>query len=440
MVFLVLNLTILGAAPRRGHDFKFPTEFLWGAATAAHQVEGNNINNDWYEWEQQGRSAEPSGIAADFYHRYEGDFDLAKSLAHNAFRMSIEWSRIEPENGKFSNTELLHYRDVLTAARARGLKTFVTLHHFTNPLWASRQGGWSNSEMPLWFGDYVNFIVPNLSDLVDFWITINEPNVSILTSYVVGLTPPGIQDMKKAAIALSNYLKAHARAYHAIHGFSPDAKVGFAHHMRIFTPERWWHPGDILVAHFVENFWNHQILRAMKSGHIRLSIPFVINYDEHWPELAGTLDFLGVNYYTRDYMKLDLSVKEKFVVVPHTDVPLNDLGWELYPKGLYRSLLLAGSYGVPIYITENGLADASDSQRKNFLCTHLRQLSYAMEDGVDVRGYLHWALIDNFEWVSGYKPRFGLIAIDYKTQERHIRSSARVYQDVISSGKLTACN
>lgn len=436
---LLLLFSTMGMAPRQVKSLGFPKDFLWGGATSSHQVEGGNTNNDWYEWELKGLTKDLSGAAADHYNRYEEDFDLAKSLQHNSYRMSLEWSRIEPRQGEFNEAEVAHYRRYLEAARKRGLKTMVTLHHFTTPIWASRQGGFENPNMPAWFAQYTAFIVPKIGDLVDYWLTVNEPNVTALTGYVVGLTPPGIQDTSKAAVVLAGFLKSHAKAYQIIHTFYPQAQVSFAHHMRVFDPARWWHPGDRLLAGWVSNYWNNQLLESIKRGHIHLSIPFVISYDEPWPELEGTLDYVGINYYTRDMIKLALDKPEKFELLVKEGSARNDMDWEIYPKGLYRSIMTAASFGWPVIITENGLADSSDKQRKKFLCDHLQAMHDAIDDGADVRGYIHWALIDNWEWIFGFAPRFGLIEVDYKTQKRTVRPAADLFTEVIKHNSLAAC-
>lgn len=438
-VFALAISLFAGAAPRRQKLITFPADFKWGAASSAQQFEGNNNANDYHQWEVKGLIQQPAGIADDFYHRYDSDFALAQSLSHNAFRLSIEWSRIEPVQGQFSAVELEHYRKVLESARAHGLQTFVTLHHFTNPVWAANQGGWSNASMVQWFAEYVAYVVPKLGDLADYWLTINEPNVNVLTSYVAGVTPPGKQDINLAATALANFLKAHAAAYHIIHKSFPRARVGFAHHMRVFEGYAWWNPLDALLADFIDKFWNHQLLDAIKSGRIHLYIPFVISHDENWPELKDTLDFIGVNYYTRDQIQFDLNSPEKFNILVKAGAPVSDMGWEIYPHGIYLSVMTAASYGWPVIITENGLADAADKQRAKFMCDHLTELGNAMEDGADVRGYLAWALLDNWEWINGFGPRFGLVEVDYATLNRYVRPSAQVYTQIIQSGSLAAC-
>lgn len=409
----------------------FPAEFLWGAATAAHQVEGGNTKNDWAEWERSGKVPFPSGNADEAYERYDEDFALAQSMAHNATRLSVEWSRIEPRAGEWDEAEVEHYRQVLQSAKRHGLKVFLTLHHFTSPQWIADQGGWESEQTVVAFDRFTGKIVQALGEYVDYWITINEPNVYALTGYVAGVTPPGKKNITLAGKVLANFLKAHARAYHRIHRVYPQAKVSFSHHMRVFEPASAWNPIDHLVACEIHSFWNLQILDSIQEGRIKLGIPFLFNVDEAFPELKGTLDYIGVNYYTRDLVTLDLSSANKIKIVPKSGVETNDLGWEIYPQGIRRVLKSLKKYQLPVIVTENGLADAADSRRKAFLCSHLQEMQKAMHDGLDVRGYLHWSLIDNFEWVSGFEPRFGLVAVDYATQRRTIRPSGLLYQDII---------
>ena len=436
-----VSVALMGMGHRPPHVYIFPPDFIWGAATSSYQVEGGNTLDDWYQWEQMGHTKDHAGKADDEYHLYPEDLDLAQKLNLNVFRMSIEWSRIEPEQGVFDDKEIEHYREELQAAHDRGLKTFVTLHHWTNPIWAANQGGWTNDQMPEWFAEYVARVVPALGDLVDDWLTINEPNVNVLEGYLMGIVPPGEQDITKAPIALAEYLKAHARAYHIIHHYFPNAKVSFAHHVRVFDPSSGWNPLDRLAASFIDDFWNHQLIRSIQSGDIHFSIPFVINYHEVVPELKGTLDFLGLNYYTREMIKFDMNSPIKIDPYENPDpkVGHGDNGDEIYPECLHRMLLAMSGYGLPIYITENGVADAADTKRAQFICDHLKAIGDAMEDGVDVRGYIHWALIDNYEWVRGFQDRFGLIDVDYSTEARYIRSSAELFSRIAASNSLEAC-
>jgi beta-glucosidase len=428
----------MGMAKRQdsGH---FPKDFRWGAAEAAYQAEGGNTGSDWYEWQVDHHGTPATGIATDFWNRYGEDLGLAKELGHNAFRMSIEWSRVEPEEGSFDEAAFEHYREILKTAHADGLEVFLTLHHFTTPLWLTHRGGWLAKDAPDAFARFTAKVVDELGTQVDAWITLNEPNVRILTGYVVGVGPPGEHDLNHAFEALAGLLKAHAQAYHVIHDRIPGAKVGFAHHMRVFMPDRWWHPVDQLLAKWVDAFWNKQILDAMTTGRLYLDVPFMAHYDEQVPGLAHTLDFVGVNYYTRDRLRFDPKLATKFTLAkPQGDVSVG--GMEIYPRGFYDMLMVAGSYGLPIYVTENGIDDADDSKRGKFICEHLQELLRAIDDGADVRGYMHWALTDNWEWVSGFGLRFGLVSIDYDHGlERKVRPSAELYSRIIQEGSLEAC-
>jgi beta-glucosidase len=446
VIFLLALSPATPVRARTSSQWRFPKDFVWGAATAAHQTEGNNSNSDWWEWEQQCRlpGCAQSGAAADGYRRYASDLDMAQELGLNAYRLSLEWARVEPHPGVFSDVELDHYRSVLRAAHARGLRTVLTLHHFTLPLWVAHHavdgnGSWLDPAIPDLFARYAERVVTTLGSEVDYWITINEPTVNMLSGYVVGVGPPGIQDFKKAPVVLANMLKAHARAYHAIHRFDPKARVSIAHHARVFDPYRSWHPADQLAASLIHDFWNHQFIRSIRDGKISFSIPTVVSYDEDAPEIKGTLDYLGINYYTRDLVEYDSSSPQKFALKTNSHSPKSDMGWEIYPLGFYRVLKDMSQYHYPILVTENGIADAKDTLRPRFLCDHLRELARAMEDGVQVWGYLYWSLLDNFEWNSGFGPRFGLAEVDYDTQERHVRPSARILTRTIAASQLSGC-
>lgn len=449
-IALVLLLLSTPSSPTLGRelntDWQFPSKFLWGVSTSAHQVEGQNSKNDWWEWEQNCHVAhcDQSGEAADHYHRFRQDLDLAQSLGINLYRFSIEWSRIEPSPGVFSLEEIQHYREVLQAAHARGMKTMLTLHHFTLPLWLTHRNtpeksGWLDPEIPELFGRFTEKVVQGLGDQVDYWNTLNEPTVNALTGYVAGVSPPGLQDIQKAPFVLANFVKAHAKAYRIIQRYQPQALVGFAHHMRVFDPYRSWHPLDQLAAYWIDDFWNHQFIRAMETGLIDFGIPFVFHYSEPYsPELAGSLDFIGVNYYSRDLIAFDSQSPQRFSIKLKAGAPLSEVGWEIYPEGLYRVLKSAYKYGLPLYITENGVADAQDRLRGRFICDHLEQVARALAEGVDIRSYIHWSLIDNFEWSLGWAPQFGLASVDRATQKRTLRPSALVYRDIIQ-GRSGVC-
>ncbi len=419
---------------------EFPPQFLWGAATAAHQVEGQNSNNDWWEWEHLGgkiADGTTSETACDQYNRYEEDFDLARKLGHNAHRLSLEWSRIEPQEGVFAQSEIEHYRRVLTALRERGLEPFVTLHHFTNPLWLARKGGWENPKAVDYFTRYVRVVASELGGLVRFWNTINEPMVYAFESYIEGKGPPGAKSLRSASLVIVAMLRAHALAYHIIHETSPGPQcdVGIAKHMRVFDPMRPRHPGDRAFARVSDFIFNSWFLDAIETG--RLAWP--IGIGQKVQALAGTHDFIGLNYYTRDMTRFS-PLKPQLLFIENIvrpGSPVNDLGWEIYPEGIHQLLMrLKKKYDKPIYITENGIPAVDDSMRLAYIRDHLLQTHRAISDGADVRGYLHWSLLDNFEWAEGLTPRFGLIAMDYETQRRAPRPSAEAYAKVAAGNRL----
>lgn len=383
-------------------DLEFPENFLWGTATSAYQVEGGIKNCDWSKWKD-------AGLACDHYNRYEEDFDLAKNILHNnAHRFSIEWSRIESEKGKWDLKEIEHYKKVLLALKRRNLKPFVTLHHFTNPQWLSEEGGWENKKVIEYFARYTEFVVKNLGEYVDFWTTINEPLIYIFQGYSLCTWPPGEKKFFKIFKVLSNMIKAHKASYKIIHKINRNAKVGFSTNNTFFEPYRknsFLDKFSVLLARY---FSNRYFLDKIKSE----------------------LDFIGVNYYFYREIKFPAQPKKG-----HNTV--TDLGWEIFPEGIYRVLKELKKYRKPIYITENGIADSEDKHCSQFIINHLKWVHKAIQEGVDVQGYFHWSLIDNFEWDKGFNPKFGLIEIDYKNFQRKPRHSAEIYGKICEDNKIT---
>lgn len=419
-------------------DLVFPDGFLWGCAVSAHQVEGNNTNNNWWKWEQEGHTLDLSGVACDHYNRYEEDFDIAKKLNLNTFRTSIEWSRIEPREGVWNSKEIEHYRKVLHAMRERGLTPMITLHHFTDPLWFAEKGGWANSESVEVFARFVRKVVEELGDLIPFYNTINEPMVYVVLGYAFGVFPPGERDILKALGVARNFLLAHARAYHVIHevceerGY-PKPKVGIVHNMMVFEPldpndER--HVNEAKTSDAIYNWW---FLDSTHTG----SIQPPVGQGEEVDELKEAWDFIGLNYYTRNICIPSPDPARRFAVVP-MDAELTDMHYEVYPEGLYKLLVGLKKYGKPVYVTENGIATSNDRQRCRFILRHLAEAHRAMREGVDLRGYIYWSLIDNFEWNEGFSKRFGIVEVDYKTLKRTPRESAYMYAEIAKSNKVTA--
>lgn len=369
---------------------KFPPGFLWGAATSAYQVEGGIENNDWAAAARAGRVPK-AGLACDHYHRYEQDFKIAKSLGHNAHRLSIEWSRVEPRRGKFDEKEIRHYHEVLKFLKDHGFKTFVTLHHFTNPLWLAAEGGWLASCAPKHFAEYTAKMCQSLGHLVDFWITVNEPQIYAGMSYQRALWPPFKRSYWQSYQVYKRMLEAHNASYKIIHGYYPRAQVGFAQNIA----------------------FNESGIKARASGY----------YEINFAYRRTKNDFLGVNHYF-------YKGKKKAETTDWNIFPI-------YPKAIYQVLMKLKKYSQPIYITENGLPDRKDVKREHYIKSYLGQVRHAISAGADVRGYLHWSLLDNYEWAEGYKYKFGLLEMDFKTQKRTARESAFAYRHICEDNALT---
>jgi len=386
-------------------DISFPDGFLWGTATASHQVEGDNFNNDWWDGEQKGLLQHSSGRACDSYNRYEEDFDLAVAMHNNAHRFSIEWARIEPEEGKFNREGVEHYRNVIRALRVRGLEPFVTLYHFTIPTWLAKKGGWTNKNVSRYFERYVEFVAKHLSKEVTFWITINEPSVVTFIGYLAGLWPPfRKKDFLRCILSLWNMVRAHRCAYNVLRKYNSHARVGIAMHVVCYEPERgiFKRPGNSILAAIARYCSNYWFLNRIKAHQ----------------------DFVGLNYYRHVKVSVLKGIREG-------KGEQSDFGWEIYPQGIYQVVKEAfRRYEKPIYILENGVADADDDQRPDFIKNHLKWLKKAISDGVDVRGYFHWSLLDNFEWAEGFTKRFGLVEVDFSSFKRTIRPSGKLYGEI----------
>lgn len=423
------------------HFLAFPSNFKWCVATAAHQIEGGNDNNDWWEWEHlvpsRIKNAEKSGLAIDHWNRLSEDTKLLNDLGVQQYRFSIEWSRIEPVEGVFNLEAIEHYKTELNELKKYAITPMVTLHHFTSPLWFTKLGGWSNDESPKMFLKFVQFVNQQLGTKVDQWITFNEPMVMIGGGYVTGVFPPGIKDWNQTIAPLRNILLAHSLAYKELHK-NNKAMVGIAHHLRIMDPYNKLNPIEWFFAKKLSLAFNWTFLNALKNGKIAISIPTKIKYEIDLPQLKDTQDFIGVNYYTRDLIKYSPKDNEPIAAVTNKKAATSDLHWEIYPEGMY-SILKAVSKKfkkLPIFITENGIADHADLQRTQFLKSHLQKVHQAIDEGVNVQGYCHWSLVDNFEWAEGFTPRFGLYNVDYNSLKRTPRRSALFYKKIIEKNGL----
>jgi len=422
----------------------FPRDFKWGTATAAHQVEGQNTNNQWWQWEQtHGRIAngDSSGRAAGWWENAEADFDRMAELGLNAHRLSVEWSRIEPRDGVFDSAALERYHEMLRGLRQRGIEPMVTLHHFTNPVWLDEQRTWEDADriVPR-FARFTEMVVKALGDVCDLWCPINEPNVFAVMGYLSGgRMPPGVIDLSRAVSVLRNMLSAHAAAYETLHAHQALARVGIAHHMRVFQGLRAANLLDATVAHIHASVFNDSLFDALIYGRWHWILRRGATASAR--KLRGTLDWIGLNYYSRHRSAFDRTKPQSLYgdlfYTPGAQMSDFNFG-EIYPEGLLMLLRKLARYKLPIYITENGLPDHDDDLRPSFLVQHLRSLWQAIQFCLDVRGYYHWSFIDNFEWSEGFRMKFGLLGMDTHTQERDVRRSALLYRDVVTSGTLTS--
>ena len=404
---------------------KFPENFHWGAATASFQVEGWNENTDWAEAAKQDK-VPAAGRLSDHYHRYEEDFDLILELGHNAHRFSIEWARIEPREGEFDLAEIEHYRDVLKALRKRNIVPYITLWHFTLPTWLAESGGFEREDIAEVFARYCAKVVEEMGDLCTRYATINEPNVWAGHGWIYGAWPPfkrgkigwkalGKEDGSTRRVGSvprwSNvlmYLKverhlvaAHIAAYKEIKKVNPDAEVSIVKHVRWFTSN--WNPVNMLKARVMQYFQTYRLMNKIK----------------------GHLDRIGLNYYRHTKFGDNKNYLQ------------TDMGWDIYPSGIYGALICLKRYNLPIVISEAGIADEADTMRADYITMQLKAVHKAIESGVDVRGFMYWSLMDNYEWALGTSKRFGLIEIDYQTLERTVRPSAYVYKDIIKHNGLS---
>jgi beta-glucosidase len=399
--------------PRRASGTQtFPEGFRWGTATAAHQVEGGNTNNDWWEWEHRADTvcAESSGDACDQWHRYPADIELLAGLGFDNYRFSLEWSRLEPAEGEFSRTAIDHYRDVCATCVARGVTPVVTFHHFTTPLWLTARGGWTEASTADAFARFCERMCDELGDLIGRACTINEPNIVAFMGYGMGLFPPGEVDLGRVEVAKGVMIDAHRKATAALKGGVHDFPVGLTLSMSEYVAV----PTDDAAA------------IATRDTSRRIM-------EDDFLEAARGDDFLGVQTYSRTRCGPHgiLGPEEGVDSVPI-------MGYEVWPDALPATIRRAWEVteGTPLLVTENGLCTQDDAQRIAFVRQALHGVLDCLAEGIDVRGYTYWSLLDNFEWAFGYAPQFGLVDVDRTTQERRVKPSARWLGDVARANAL----
>ncbi|MCY3414164.1 MAG: family 1 glycosylhydrolase [Candidatus Heimdallarchaeota archaeon] len=392
--------------------------FLVGTASSAYQVEGNN-HNDWTLFEKAGKtkSGVECGIACDHYNRYEDDFQTLKDLGYNAHRTGIEWARIYPEEGKINSDEINHYKRFLGKLRELGIRSFVTLHHFTLPVWFAERGGFEKKENLKYWEEYVETVTRELGEYIDVYNTINEPMVYASLSYLYGEFPPGKKSLRSYFKIGNNIMRAHFAAVKIVRKNDPSSDVGLVKNIVHFKAYHTWNPIDHLMRFIFDKAFNINILKSLKTG----KLPFTFSKISD----ADMGDFLGINHYNINLVGLfapDLMIEHE-----KGDTNLTLMGWGISPKSMTHAVLLAKKYlECPFYITESGIGTNDDEQRQQYILDYFQAALNTLENGVDLRGFFYWSNMDNFEWADGFGPTFGLIGVDRHTLDREIRESARL--------------
>jgi beta-glucosidase len=412
---------------------EFPSDFVWGSATAAHQVEGDNRHNDWWAHELAAdtNAIEPSGLACDHYRRFAADFRLFKSLGHTAHRLSIEWSRIEPSEGQINRAEIAHYRQVLTTLRELQLEPWVTLHHFTLPVWFARRGGFSKVANLDAFRRFAELCAREYGDLVSHWCTINEPTVHAELGYRWGYFPPRLQDQALSATVLCNLFRAHTQVCEVVKAHAKlTPQIGITLAVQAHEPLRADSAADRALAARRDAESTGACYDALRTGVFR----YPERPDEPIAGLQASSSFVGVQYYSRARYDAETGGPAPADFVNRT---ITQMAWEVYPEGFPPLLRRAAATGLPVYVTENGVCLDDDRQRVDYIADHLAAVDQARRDGADIRGYFYWSAMDNFEWNFGYGPKFGLIAVDRTTLARRPRQSAHFFAEIARTGCVT---
>ncbi len=412
------------------NGFRLKEGMLLGSASAATQIEGGEIDHSWLDWTRRGFIADGStpARADDHYSRWQQDDELMESLGLQIARIGVEWARVEPSEGVYDAEALAHYVREVEWLSAHGIRPLVTLHHFTNPMWFERIGAFTKRQNIVYFLRFVEKMVRAFGDRVSEYITINEPNVYATNGYFFGIWPPGERSLHKTIHVMNVFAEAHIDAYGLIHALHRQmgvtgTKVSYANHMRVFAPKDPKNIFHSVFARLTERFFQGSLSKVMGTG----KAAFPIRSAGRVPK-GLYCDFIAVNYYSRSSVTgLADGVCE--------GVPVNDLGWEIYPQGIVECVRkLYAIHPLPVYITENGTCDKFDVFRCRYLYDHLKALC---ESDLPVQRYYHWCFTDNFEWSVGESARFGLVHVDYDTQQRTVKTSGLFYRDIIAAGGMT---
>lgn len=421
----------------------FPERFLWGVSTSAYQFEGRNTHNQWATWEKRGfiRSGDRNHEGCDWWLEPRRDLGLCRELGLNAIRVSVDWGRLEPHDGRWSREATHRYRSLLADIRSLGIRPFITLHHFTHPQWFENDGGFLGRVAPERFAVFAERVVSELGEFCTDWLTFNEPNVYAAFGYLFGEFPPGHRyRVRDCALVMSNIHRAHALAYERIHRRQENATVGLATNWVEFQPSSESGP-DRLLAYLYDAAFNRSSLHVLRGG----SLPFPFrSLAPDVPEAIGKIDFIGLNVYNRLHVCAPWDETSRrtggLFVPPH--VPQGDHGVELpygeaFPDAIVSAAREYAALGVPLYLMENGVPDRADRIRPWVLVQSIKRLHELIASGIDLRGYFHWSLVDNFEWNEGWTLRFGLYELNPRTQERIARPSAAIYREIIRQNGLS---
>ncbi|MGF7107558.1 glycoside hydrolase family 1 protein [Treponema pedis] len=404
--------------------FSLKKDFLLGTATASAQIEGGRVNSNWNDFCDRKMTNDGSDVARAnmHYEKVKEDIELLKNLKIEAYRMSVEWARIEPERGKFNAEVLSHYREELTLLKRAGIKPLLTLYHFSHPMWFENLGGFTKKENIDIFLKFVETCIKEFGDLCDDYITVNEPNVYAVHSYFLGIWPPEQKSFFKALKVMNVFIACHCKAYDLIHKIRKEkglssTRVSFAHHVQAFHPKNPASAFDRFSAKKLTHLFQDGIMKACFKGEFKFPFKNISKIEQ-----KQYADFIAINYYSRQAV-------HGFGYKPFENTPKNDLGWDIYPEGLIECAKVCYDYlPLPIIVSENGTCDNNDRFRSLYIYNHLKAIA---ESDLPFTAYFHWCFIDNFEWKEGESARFGLIRCDYKTQERSIKKSGEFYRDMI---------
>tara|TARA_B100002051_G_scaffold155025_1_gene146565 strand:+ start:1527 stop:2912 length:1386 start_codon:yes stop_codon:yes gene_type:complete len=422
----------------------FPKSFIWGTATASHQVEGNCKNN-WSEFEKGLKSDgspnikdnQISGLACDHWNRYKEDIKLIKKLGVGHYRFSVEWSKIEPEMGKYNKEALGHYSNLIDDLLKNNIKPVITLHHFSHPIWFDKIGAFEKKENISYLVSFSERVFDKYSDRVKYWCTINEPGVVAVQGYFTGMFPPGEQNSSKTAHVFKNLLESHVQIYHALksHINGSKVKIGIVKNINQFEPWRRYHLFDWLFTIALNHIFNWSTINFLKTGKLKFRIPGLMWLTHKNLEAKNSLDFFGLNYYSHNHIKFNLFKKDYSELKYHSKDIMTDMPYTIYAEGIYRAIELVSCLKVPILITENGVADKDDNIRSEYITKYLYAVSKAIDDGYNVVGYYYWSLMDNFEWAFGYDMRFGLYHVDFNNQKRTLKKGSEKFVDIVNHGR-----